>query len=124
MKTTNLTEQIDKLVRDHLAQVRAEATTAVQRAFASPSARATKSKSPRRTRAAGQRRDPALVAELAERLHAEVMAAPGESMVVYAKQLDASARELHRPMTLLKRAGRLRTTGVRNNTLYFPTPGS
>ena len=123
MKTTDLSEQIDKLVRDHLAQAHAEAAAAVERAFALD-VKATKAKGPRRTRATGQRRDPALVAELAERLHAEVMVAPGESMVVYAKQLDANVRELHRPMTLLKRAGRLRTTGVRNNTRYFPTPAS
>ena len=124
MKTTDLTEQIDKLVRDHLAKVHAEAAAAVEQAFASTSTRVTKSKSPRRMRTPGDRRDPALVAELAEQLHAEVMATPGESMTVYAKQLDASVRELHRPMTALKRAGRLRTTGVRNNTRYFPMPVS
>ena len=124
MKTTELTEQIDKLVRDHLAQVHAAAAAAVERAFGLTSTRAKKSKSPRKRRTPGERRDPAVVAELAERLHVEVMAAPGESMIVYAKQLDAGVRELHRPMTLLKRAGRLRTTGVRNNTRYFPAPVS
>ncbi len=124
MKTTDLNEQIDKLVRAHLAQVHAQAAAAVERAFASTSTRATTSKRGRRRRALGDRRDPALVAELGERLHAEVMATPGESMVVYAKQLDAGVRELHRPMTLLKRAGRLRTVGVRNKTRYFPAPGS
>ncbi len=124
MKTTDLTEQIEKLVRDHLARVHAEAAEAVERAFAETNMTTTKSKGPRSKRATGRRRDPGLVAKLAERLHAEVMAAPGESMTVYAKELDASVRELHRPMTLLKRAGRLRTTGVRNSTRYFPTPGS
>ena len=124
MKTTDLTEQIDKLVRDHLAQVRAEAAAAVERAFALACTTTRRPERGRRKRATGQRRDPAVVADLAERLHTEVMAAPGESMVVYAKQLDASVRELHRPMTALKRAGRLRTTGVRNNTRYFPALGS
>lgn len=124
MKTTNLTEQIDKLVRDHLAQVHVDAAAALEQAFASSSVKARKEKTPARTRKSSQRRDPALVAELAERLHAQVMAEPGESMVVYAKQLDSGVRELHRPMTLLKRAGRLRTTGVRNRTRYFPMPGS
>jgi hypothetical protein len=96
----------------------------VKRAFGGASAAAPTRKRGRGSRATGQRRDPAVVAELAERLHAEVLASPGESMTVYAERLDAGVRELHRPMTLLKRAGRLRTTGVRNNTLYFPTPGS
>lgn len=122
MKTTDLTEQIEKLVRDHLAQVHAEAAEAVNRAFASAKTATTRGKRARATRATGRRRDPAVVAELAERLHAEVLATPGESMVVYAKRLDAGVRELHRPMTLLKRAGRLRATGSRNNTRYFPTP--
>lgn len=123
VKTTDLTEQIEKLVRDHLAQVRADAAAAVDRAFEGTTT-PTKRSRPTRQRAPGRRRDPAALAELAERLHAEIMAAPGESMAVYAEQLHAGVRELHRPMTLLKRAGRLRTTGVRNNTRYYPTPGS
>ena len=124
MSTSDLTEKIEKLVRDHLAQVRAATAAAVERAFASTTA---PKKAPARVptkRAAGKRRDPAVVAELAERLHAAVMAEPGESMVVYSKQLGAGVRELHRPMTLLKREGRLRATGARNNTRYFPTLGS
>ena len=35
MTTGNLAEQIDKVMRDHLAQVRAEAAAAIERAFAS-----------------------------------------------------------------------------------------
>jgi hypothetical protein len=120
MKTESLAEQIDKLVREHLEQVQAEAALAVQRAFAAtrvaPKPRSTK-------RATSKRRDPKEVAELAERLHARIVAEPGESMTVYSHKLGASVRELHRPMTLLRRAGRLRTTGVRNNTRYYPTPG-
>ena len=124
MKTTNLTEQIEKLVRDHLARAHAEANEAVKRAFASTSPSAAKATRSHGTRAVSHRRDRSVVTELAERLYAEVMAVPGEPMAEYAKKLDASARDLHRPMTLLKRAGRLRTTGARNSTRYFPTPGS
>lgn len=122
MKTTDLVEQIDKLVRDHLAQVHKEATVALERAFASSSTLAPRTKAPTRTRKSAKRRDPALVAEIAERLHERVLAEPGESMVVYAKHLGTGVRELHRPMTLLKQSGRLRTTGVRNKTRYFPMP--
>ena len=126
MKTESLGEQIDKLVRDHLARVRVEAAAAVERAFAtSPAAtRRTVSKPASTKRASGKRRDPAAVAELAEQLHARIVAEPGESMTVHARHLGASVRELHRPMTLLREAGRLRTTGVRNNTRYYPMPGS
>lgn len=121
MKAESLAEQIDKLVREHLEQVQTEAALAVQRAFAAmktaPRPRATK-------RGPSRRRDPREVAELAERLHACIVTEPGESMAVYSRELGASVRELHRPMTLLRRAGRLRTTGARNNTRYYPTPGA
>lgn len=123
MKTGSLSEQIDKLVREHLAQVRAEATVALEQAFAM-STRPTKATKPSGKRGAGKRRDPVRVAELAERLHERIVAEPGESMTLYAQHLGASVRELHRPMTLLRRAERLRTTGVRNQTRYYPTPGS
>ena len=124
MKTPDLAEQIDKLVRDHIAQVHADATAALERAFASSSVKPPRTKSTPRTRKASTRRDPEVVAELGERLHAQVLAEPGESMTVYAKALGENVRDLHRPMTLLKRAGRLRTTGVRNNTRYYPSTGS
>ena len=121
MKAESLAEQIDKLVREHLEQVQTEAAGAVQRAFAARTT--TKAPKPRPTkRAPSKRRDPKEVAELAERLHARIVAEPGESMAVHSRKLGASVRELHRPMTLLRRAGRLRTTGVRNDTRYYPTP--
>jgi len=124
MKTVSLTEQIDKLVRDHLAQIQLQATAAVERAFASASTKVPDTRARSSTRSPGKRRDPAFVSELAERLQACVVAKPGESMTVYATQLGASVRELHRPMTMLKRSGRLRTTGARNYTRYFPLPGT
>ncbi len=122
MKSESLATQIDKLVRDHLAQVQAEAERAMRRAFAGtpskePKPRATK-------RAPSKRRDPQEVAALAEKLHARIVAEPGESMTVHARHLGMGVRDLHRPMTVLRRAGRLRTTGARNNTRYYPTPGS
>jgi hypothetical protein len=122
MKSDSLAEQIDKLVRDHLAQVQAEAERAMRRAFAMT---ATSKPKPRATkRAPSTRRDPKEVAALAEKLHARIVAEPGESMTVHARHLGVGVRDLHRPMMLLRRAGRLRTTGARNSTRYYPTPGS
>ncbi|HHK41996.1 MAG TPA: hypothetical protein ENJ50_06210 [Planctomycetaceae bacterium] len=121
MKTESLAEQIDKLVRGHLAQVQSEAEQAMRQAFAMT----TKERKTRAAkRAPAKRREPKEVAELAERLHARIVAEPGESMTVHSGHLGMAVRDLHRPMTLLRRAGRLRTTGVRNNTRYYPTPGS
>lgn len=119
MKTGSLSEQIDKVVREHLAQVQAEATAALELAFAR-----SKAATPSKKRARSKHRDRAQVAELAERLHERILAEPGEPMTRHADQLGTSARELHRPMSLLREAGRLRTTGTRNQTRYYPTPGS
>jgi hypothetical protein len=49
------------------------------------------------------------LAAVAERIYQAVCAKPGETMLVLAADLGASARELHRPMALLKRTGRVRS---------------
>jgi hypothetical protein len=68
----------------------------------------------------GKRRRSAEVSELGERLYAH----PGEGMAALAGELGASARELHRPMALLKQAGRVRSVGQRQQTRYFPRTGA
>lgn len=70
MSSKNLAEQIDKLVRAHLTQVRAEAIAAVEQAFASSTSKvkAPRAPKPQKPRAPGKRRDPALMAEVAESL--------------------------------------------------------
>lgn len=120
MKASSLAEQIDQLVRDHLAQVRAEATAAVERAFERSSAAKKMAAAPKR-RASGKRRNRSEVAELAERLYASVASEPGEVMTHYAGRLGSSVRELNLPMTMLRRDGRLRTTGARNHMRYYPS---
>ena len=60
------------------------------------------------------------MAALGERLYRAVCEHPGESMARLSGELGASARELHRPMALLKRAGRVRSVGERHATRYFP----
>lgn len=119
MKASNLAEQIDQLVRDHLAQVRAEANAALERAFEGASA-AKRMAAPKR-RASGKRRSHREVAELAERLYASVASEPGEVMTHYAGRVGSSVRELNLPMTMLRRDGRLRTTGARNHMRYYPS---
>jgi hypothetical protein len=72
----------------------------------------------------GKRRRSAEVSELGERLYRAVCAHPGEGMAALAGELGASARELHRPMALLKQAGRVRSVGQRHQTRYFPRTGA
>jgi hypothetical protein len=72
----------------------------------------------------GKRRRSAEVSELGERLYRAVWAHLGEGLAALAGELGASARELHRPMALLKQAGRVRSVGQRHQTRYFPRSGA
>ena len=115
-----LSEQIEQLVRAHLAATRRAAAEAVERAFstACPTSRA--KASPRASRTVRRRRASTEVAALGERLYEAVRAQPGETMSVLAPALGASPRELHRPMMALKQAGRVRSVGERHHTRYYP----
>jgi hypothetical protein len=118
-----LADHIERLVQEHIAATRKSAQEAVERAFAS-AAGARPASIPRRvarTAGSGKRRAPAEVAALGERIYQAVCAKPGEKMTALAAELGATARELHRPMALLKRSGRVRSAGVRHLTRYFPT---
>ncbi len=115
----NLGQRIEQSVAEHLAASRASAAAAVHRAFGAnvqgpPKVRALKSPKNAKRRTASE------LAALAEQLHETVCASPGQSMDVLAAKIGASARELHRSMTMLKRSGRVRTVGQRHLTRYFP----
>lgn len=107
-------QRIEKLVSEHIAESRRMAQEALERAFASTATRALLTAGTRsravapRSRRQGRRRPPEEVAAIGERLYAAVCANPGEGMTLLAQQVGLSVRELHRPMTCLKRAGRIR----------------
>lgn len=121
-KIGNLEIQIEELVRGHIAELRAGAAAAVERAFARAAAHGRRAgrAAASAPRASGQRRPPQEMAALAERLYAVVCAHPGAAMTVLAAELSTRPRELNRPALLLKRAGRVRTVGQRQGTRYFP----
>lgn len=113
-----LENEIEQVVRKHLAAYQSAATAAVERACGSAT-------SPRRAagtkrRATGHRRPPSEVAALADRLYEAVCAHPGEKMSVIAPHVGESAQALNRPMTQLKRGRRVRSAGQRHMTRYFP----
>jgi hypothetical protein len=60
------------------------------------------------------------MAAVVEALYAAVCAQPGETMAVLAPQLGESPKQLHRPMSRLRRDGRVRSVGARSWTRYFP----
>lgn len=121
-KIGNLEIQIEELVRGHIAELRASAAAAVERAFARAVAREGKTcrAAAPAARASGKRRPPQEMTALAERLYVVVCTHPGAAMTVLASELSTSARELNRPALLLRRAGRVRTVGQRAGTRYFP----
>lgn len=119
--TEELGERIERLVQQHIAASRVAAQDAVGRAFATATGAAAKPRTRRQVGASnGKRRTRAEMAALAERIYQAVCAKPGETMMVLAADLGASARELHRPMSQLKSAGRVRSVGAKSLTRYFP----
>jgi hypothetical protein len=125
MKNTNtyedLSRQLEQLVAGHIAATRRAAQQAVERAFSAAAAGPTVVERRVKPSEGKKRRASADVAALGERFYRAVCAKPGETMTVLAGQVGASARELHRSVTLLRQAGRVRCVGNRHQTRYFPT---
>jgi cytochrome c5 len=122
--TTNaqdLGERIERLVQEHISATRLAAQAALDRAFAR-AAVAVEAKPSRQSASSRrfERRPSTEIAALGERLYEAVCKAPGETMMVLAPAVGASARKLHRPMMQLKRAGRVRCVGTRSAARYFP----
>lgn len=129
MKSTTVIDEqsrkIEQMVSEHLAAMRVAFVAAVERAFGAavpeePRVRAPRMKSAREP---WKRRTQQEVAELGERFCEVVAANPGETMMTLARKVGVSAQKLHLPMTLLKRAGRVRSVGERSKTRYFPALG-
>jgi hypothetical protein len=122
--TTNpqeLCERIESLVQEYISATCIAAHAALQRAFGSGGMPKPKSAPTNSRRARARvRRASTEIAALGERLYEAVCKMPGETMMALGPVVGASARELNRPMTQLKRAGRVRSVGTRHTTRYFP----
>ncbi len=122
--TKSLEQKIEsavaQLVGEHLAACEAAAAGAVRAAFrraSKPTATPSRRKS---MRAPAPRRSSEVLADLQERLYQAICQHPGEKMAVIAPVVGATARELNRPATTLRRDGRVRSVGERHATRYFP----
>ena len=118
-----LATQIEALVAGYVDEVRRYARQAVERGLSPASGSTSKpsKSSTKRKRTFNGRRSLAELETLSEALCVLIHEQPGESMVTLAAELGASSGALHRPMTMLKRAGRIRSVGARQWTRYFPT---
>jgi hypothetical protein len=114
---------VEQLVREHLAACEVAASAALREAFrraSSPSAHRSRTAATKRARASSRRRTRDEIAALEERLYEAICQRPGETMAVIAPAVGATPRELHRPATVLRRQGRVRSVGQRHGTRYFP----
>jgi hypothetical protein len=121
-----LATQIEALVAGYVDEVRRCARQAVERGLSPASGSTSKTSKPsksstKRKRTFNGRRSLAELETLSEALCVLIHEQPGEPMVTLAAELGASSEALHRPMTMLKRAGRIRSVGERQWTRYFPT---
>jgi hypothetical protein len=118
-----LGERIERLVQDYISETRIAAQAAMDRAFATSAGERAKKQDRQAKRRMSSRRPSAELVAIGERLYAAMCNTPGETMTVLAPAVGCSARELHRPMSLLKQAGRVRSVGNRQGTRYYPMLG-
>jgi len=118
-----LGEHIERLVQEYISAGRVAAQTAMERAFATSAEAKAKKQRPQVAQRASGRRPSGELVSLGERLYAAMCKTPGATMMVLGPAVGGSARELHRPMELLKRAGRVRSVGTRQATRYYPMTG-
>jgi hypothetical protein len=125
--TTNheLAKQIEDLVRQHVDALRTTAAAAVARAFAPPpppaSTRAnTQTKPTRARKKAAARRTPEELVALGERFYGVLCRHPGETMSTLAPQVDVAPRVLQVAVARLRRTGRVRAIGNKQQTRYYP----
>jgi hypothetical protein len=121
----DLAERIERLVREYISTIRIAAEVAVERAVGASAIGSTTAMASAKQRAPsparrGMRRPSDEIGALSERLYEAVSQAPGETMIVIAPMIGATARELSRPMLLLRQAGRIRSVGRKHATRYFP----
>jgi hypothetical protein len=118
-----LGERIERLVQEYISETRIAARAAMDRAFATSAGEKAKKQGQQAKPRTSLRRPSADLIAIGERLYAAMCDAPGETMTVLAPAVGCSARELHRPMSLLKQAGRVRSVGNRQGTRYYPMVG-
>ena len=122
----DLAKQIEDLVRQHVDALRASAAAAVARAFAATaplalSARASASPRPVRPRKqATPRRAPEELLALGERFYAVLCQRPGETMTTLAPEVGVSPKVLQVAVARLRREGRVRVIGKKQQMRYYP----
>jgi hypothetical protein len=119
----DLAKQIEDLVRQHIDALRASAATAIARAFTAAPASTRANTQPRPVRPrkkAAARRAPEELVALGERFYAVVCERPGETMTTLAPQVGIAPRVLQVAVSRLRRDGRVRVIGKKQQMRYYP----
>ena len=72
------------------------------------------------TKAKGEKRDPADLAKLVEKLHAQIKKDPGSSIETIGAAMETPTKDLSLPIKKLIAAKRVTTKGAKRATRYFP----
>ena len=110
-------ERVSSLIQEILAEAQDIAIDGVREAF-----RGAHKPMPRPVpkRMSGKKRTTGEIEDLASKLYTEISAAPGSLMKALAPKVGATVRELNLPVRRLAAEGKVRSTGARSETRYFP----
>lgn len=120
--THDLAKQIEDLVRQHVDALRITAAAAVTRAFAAVP-RHDPERAPKVARQRAKqspRRAPEELVALGERFYAVLCRHPGERMTTLAPQVGVAPRVLQVAVARLRRDGRVRVIGQKQQARYYP----
>jgi hypothetical protein len=120
-----LMRRMEELVREHLRESRRAIEKAVGRVFGEVleypvQPPEPKKKKRKKAKKMLTRRTESEIVALEERFYNALCDAPGESMAVLAGQIGVSRADLQVPVLRLKRAKRIRSSGKRAQTRYYP----
>jgi hypothetical protein len=132
MPIASLDDQLQALIRsfvdDVSSLVKSSAVETVARALGGNGASARRGRAlgaagrttPARFRRKGQKRDPKLIAATTDKLHSEISSKPGQRIEEIGKALGISTKELALPIKKLLEGKRIRKSGQKRATQYYP----
>jgi len=120
--THDLAKQIEDLVRQQVDALRVTAAAAVTRAFAAvPRHEPERASKVARQRAKpSPRRAPEELVALGERFYTVLCRHPGETMTTLAPEVGVAPRVLQVAVARLRRDGRVRVIGQKQQARYYP----
>jgi predicted HTH transcriptional regulator len=115
--SAELCARIEALIQEHMAASQKAVMETLQRAFSSTSALPSR---PGRTRSPVPYRSKETLEALQDAIYQRLKTNPGVGAVELSAQLGIDSKALSGPIAKLKKAGLVRSVGLRAATRYFP----